>query len=300
VEHAEAFFGYLNRCQFLLQQGLPVSDVLYFYGENVPSFVRLKRDDPAGVLPGYDYDVINLEALVERTSVEDGRILLPDGVRYEALALPPANAYGLQALEQIAMLVDAGARVVGEKPARPIGLSSTPAEEKRFCELADRLWGSSAGGARGKIADVPVRDALETAGVSRDFQYEGAANDADVDYFHRHTSEGEVSACQSGRGRQVDASFRIAGRRRRFGIRQQRGGRRQPSSNRTADDRAARAAMGDSLFVLFRREFRRRRVQRDNRVHVTPLANVPRPWSVAFDPSGAGQPRPSSRNSTTG
>ncbi len=64
---ADGFLDYLSRCQFLLQQGLAVSDVLFFYGENVPSFVRLKRDDPTGVLPGYDYDVINAEALIGRT-----------------------------------------------------------------------------------------------------------------------------------------------------------------------------------------------------------------------------------------
>ena len=113
----------------LLQQGVPASDVLYFYGENVPSFVRLKGDDPAGVLPGYDYDVINAEALIERTRVEEGKIVLPDGTSIEVLVLPAGNSYGLAALEHIAALVDGGARVVGEKPTRPIGLSRTPQEE---------------------------------------------------------------------------------------------------------------------------------------------------------------------------
>src|SRR5690606_5347349 len=79
---ADGFLGYMNRCQFLLQQGLPVSDVLYFYGENVPSFVRLKRDNPARVPDGYDYDVTNLEVLSERAQVEDGRVVLPDGTSY--------------------------------------------------------------------------------------------------------------------------------------------------------------------------------------------------------------------------
>lgn len=69
-DQAGAFIGYMNRCHFLLQQGLPVSDVLHYYGENIPSFVRLKRDDPAGVLPGYDYDVIDTTALLTRTRVD--------------------------------------------------------------------------------------------------------------------------------------------------------------------------------------------------------------------------------------
>jgi hypothetical protein len=50
---SDAFFLYLDRSQFLLQQGHAADDVLYFYGDEVPNFVRLKRDDPAHVLPGY-------------------------------------------------------------------------------------------------------------------------------------------------------------------------------------------------------------------------------------------------------
>ena len=51
------FLDYLNRCQFLLQQGLFVADACYYYGDQVPNFAQLKRSDPAKVLPGYDYDV---------------------------------------------------------------------------------------------------------------------------------------------------------------------------------------------------------------------------------------------------
>ena len=61
---AGQFTLYLNRAQFLLQQGLPVADVLYYYGDNAPNFVRLKRDDPARVLPGFDYDVTSTDGLL--------------------------------------------------------------------------------------------------------------------------------------------------------------------------------------------------------------------------------------------
>ena len=65
-QEAGAFTAYLNRGQFMMQQGEPVADVLYYYGDQVPNFVRLKSDDPAGVLPGYDYDVTDTEALLHR------------------------------------------------------------------------------------------------------------------------------------------------------------------------------------------------------------------------------------------
>ncbi len=70
---AGAFIGYINRSDFLLQQGLPVSDVVYYYGDQVPNFVRLKSSDPAKVLPGYDYDETDDRVLTERMTARGRR-----------------------------------------------------------------------------------------------------------------------------------------------------------------------------------------------------------------------------------
>ena len=72
----------------MLQQGLFVADVCYYYGDHVPNFAQLKRVRPRPVLPGYDYDVITEEALLTRMAVRDGRIVLPDGMSYRVLVLP--------------------------------------------------------------------------------------------------------------------------------------------------------------------------------------------------------------------
>lgn len=186
-DQAEGFLGYLNRCQFLLQQGLPVSDVLYFYGENVPSFVRLKRGNPADVPTGYDYDVTNLEALLERTRVEDGRVVLPDGTSYAVLALPSSGHYGLNALKHVAELATEGARVVGEKPSQPYGLIQDKASLREFHALADRLWND------GLVRDVPVGEALEEMDLGPDFDYAGPdGEETKLDYVHRRTQDAEI------------------------------------------------------------------------------------------------------------
>ena len=85
-----AFFTYLNRVQFLMQQGTAVNDILYFYGDNVPNFVRLKADDPAHVLPGYDYDVTDEDALLHSIHMEGGKLRGPGGV---AWILPKAATW---------------------------------------------------------------------------------------------------------------------------------------------------------------------------------------------------------------
>ena len=95
------FFGYINRCQFMLQQGLFVADACYYYGDHVPNFAQHKRTDPAHVLPGYDYDVITEEALLTRASVQDGRIVLPDGMSYRVLVLRDHQAISLPVLRKV-------------------------------------------------------------------------------------------------------------------------------------------------------------------------------------------------------
>ena len=59
------FLAYIDRCQFMLQQGLFVADACYYYGDHVPNFAQLKRSDPAHVLPGYDYDVVTEEGVAD-------------------------------------------------------------------------------------------------------------------------------------------------------------------------------------------------------------------------------------------
>jgi hypothetical protein len=50
---SKPFFDYINRCQFLLQQGLFFADVCYYYGDHVPNFAQLKKSDPrARFCPG--------------------------------------------------------------------------------------------------------------------------------------------------------------------------------------------------------------------------------------------------------
>src|ERR1019366_2095362 len=75
---AGAFVGYINRVQFLMQQGQPVVDVVYYYGDHVPNFVQLKSSDPAKVLPNYDYDVTDENVLAHRLSVRAGTLALPE------------------------------------------------------------------------------------------------------------------------------------------------------------------------------------------------------------------------------
>ena len=149
AKQAHALVGYLNRCQFLLQQGRFVADVLYYYGNHVPNIARLKKDDPAKVLPQYDYDVINEEVLLQ-ASVREGRVTLPSGMSYRVLVLPNLKGMSLEVARKLRELVAAGATIVGPKPDHTTGRQDD-AELKR---IAGELWDS------GRITSRTAREAV--------------------------------------------------------------------------------------------------------------------------------------------
>jgi hypothetical protein len=192
------FFQYLNRSQFLMQQGLPVSDVLYYYGDNVPNFVRLKRDDPAKILPGYDYDVTDTEALLHRFSFEEGVLSTPEGIRYRALALPASRILPLAVLQFMQRYVEAGGTLIGKRPLRSQGITSA-SDEQAFQLLANHLWrdcetSTSHHIATGKgqlYCTAKAHEALQAMGVPPDLQ-EADTQQPMLDYAHRRTAQADI------------------------------------------------------------------------------------------------------------
>lgn len=218
--YSAPFFSYINRCQFMLQQGLPCADVLYYYGDHVPNFARLKASDPAQVLPGYDYDVITEEALIERTGVRDGKIVLPDGMSYRLLVIPHRDAIALPALEKIKALVAAGATVIGPKPVKAETLQNYPQGDAEIKKTADEIWGDCDGVkvkehafGRGRVfSGETAREVLQADGVPPDCAFD-AAPGADLDYIHRTDNGTEIYfvANRATRAVAVNCTFRVAG-----------------------------------------------------------------------------------------
>jgi hypothetical protein len=116
-----AFIDYLRRIQMLSQSGRICADALYYYGDNIPNIFTNKFSDPAGVLPGYDYDVVDEQTLLS-LKVKDGKVIVPSGLEYRLLALPRNRVLSLDALEKVRSLLHDGATVIGAKPERLVSL----------------------------------------------------------------------------------------------------------------------------------------------------------------------------------
>jgi len=226
-KYADAFFRYMARCQYMMQDGRFVADVLYYYGDHVPNIVRLKEDDPAGALPGFDYDVINEERLMA-LQVQQGWITLPHGMRYRVLVLPDHAVMSLAALKKVYQLVNAGATVIGPRTQRSVSLEQYPAAERELQQLAAALWGATAAGnapsrgslqvGKGRVAwGYTAAEWLAAQGISPDCRFD-AADTLSFGYIHHRWNQDDYYFISSRQPQACTArvSFRVSGRQPEF------------------------------------------------------------------------------------
>ncbi|MDR1859460.1 MAG: hypothetical protein LBR06_00870 [Bacteroidales bacterium] len=148
-EQVPAFVEWNSRVSFMLAQGLFVGDVCYYYGDNVPNQVPFKYIH-SDLGEGYDYDVCNTEVILERMSVRDSMIVLPDGMSYRALVLPQHNAVPEKVIRKVMQMKKEGATVID-------------------------LRNDS----------IVTRDVLQAKGIQPDFSYLSPNPNVILDYIHR-------------------------------------------------------------------------------------------------------------------
>lgn len=207
---------YLNRCQFMLRQAQPVVDVCCYMGDKpYLHWGRAEKWSPNSALSlgkGYTYDLVNTEVLLQRLSVRDGLLTLPEGLQYRLLVLDPEDeTIPPEALAKIAELAKAGATVVlGRKPSRAPGLKDYPACDRNITELANQLWSIGASDNRsfgqGKLLTTNKLDSL--------LAVEKALPDfvGPFDYTHRRDDNLDVYFIAGNGGQQAPCTFRVSGK----------------------------------------------------------------------------------------
>lgn len=136
-EFTRPWHEYLARCQWLLQQGQHVADVLYLSPEGAPNVFPLLDPPPVA----YHYDACTPEALLTRVQVQDGRLVLPHGASYAMLVLPELPRMTPKLLRRIKELVQQGATVLGSPPLKSPSLEGYPRCDDEVARLAAELWG---------------------------------------------------------------------------------------------------------------------------------------------------------------
>lgn len=280
-----AFFDYLNRCQYMLQQGLFVADACYYYGDHVPNYTQLRVSDPARLGAGYDYDVITEDAILTRLSAKDGRLVLPDGMSYRIMVIPSRTEISLPVLRKLKEFSDAGVTIVGPKSKTASGLAGATDADAEVQALAEAIWGA---GGRG-VEHNTGGGVLAVMGIVPDFSFTPISGKPDVNYIHRRTDGAEIYFVAH-RGKEpasIRATFRVSGMAPEIWD-AVTGERRFATDYEVADAVSLPLSFGPcgSAFVVFRE---------DAAAHpATGAPNFPvredrltlaGPWTVHFDPA---------------
>lgn len=137
---ADAYHRYISRCQYILQQGRAVADILYLTPEGAPHVFRpplsaLTEDEFLPDRRGYNFDGCSPGQLY-KASVKDKRIVFPGGATYRVLVLPASETMTIPLLKKIQSLVKEGALVVGIPPLRTPGLMDYPKADQQLQAIA--------------------------------------------------------------------------------------------------------------------------------------------------------------------
>ena len=190
-EQSKAWIDYQRRCCYILKQGQPVRDSCFFIGDDAPQMNYWV--DPS--LPkGYSYDLINSDVICNYLKVKDGKLVLPSGLSYSALVLPPLKTMRPELLEAISNLVKQGAIVVGNMPENSPSLKDYPNCDSSIKLLSTELWGIADESIRqvgkGKVySKMPIADVIKDLGIKKDLSissFEG------INWTHRKFENIEI------------------------------------------------------------------------------------------------------------
>ncbi len=237
-KQSKDFISYLGRCSYMLQQGLFVADVLYYYSDDVPNFVFLKEELPE-LNFGYDWDKCSKDVILNRVSVRDGKIVLPDGMSYSVMMLGPEKGIDLNVLRKLEQLVKDGMTLIGPRPTEVTGLTGFPKSDQELNEITNKLWGKTDGKTntensygKGRIIwGKDVNQVLADMNVQPDLQFKGTHPKTALDFIHRTTNDQEIYFVSNRFGQmkyndfeyrylttlpdryeQVECSFRVTGK----------------------------------------------------------------------------------------
>lgn len=325
-EQSPAFFTFISRCSYMLQQGNFAADVCFYLGEEPPALAPPKYIVP-GLGSGYDCDYCNVELLLKRMAVKDGRIVLPDGMSYRLLVLQncispvpeiarrvgsyqslavspiPSKAMSVEAIKKLRELVHDGATIIGAPPDKASGLKDYPNSDAEVQRIAAELWSDLDGTNRtersfGKgrvIWGKTPRQVLLADSVKPDCTYVGQLEHPDdFDYIHRTSTDAEIYYVINRKNQSAtqNFTFRVTGRQPEI-FDPVGGGTRPADAFRQADGCTTLPLEFDrfgSYFVVFRKPIAKETAGKaeSNFPKLTPVQNLTVPWNVAFDPAWGG------------
>jgi hypothetical protein len=226
-DKSATWLKYVARAQNMLRQGLFVGDLLYFTGEDspqvAPPLAQLLPPPP----PGYDWDTVDAGAIQTRVKIENGRIVLPDGMSYRVLVLRDNTKLSLPLLRKIRDLVNEGMTlVVNSKPEQAPSLTNYPNCDTEVRRTVAEVWGDLNGTTvterafgKGRVFWVKdMRAVLDKLAIKPDFEFTAKTADAPIHWIHRQAGDADIYFLATRRRKAEDlvCTFRVNGKQPEF------------------------------------------------------------------------------------
>jgi len=307
-EMSKAWNDYLARCQYILQKGLFVADVCYLDVEVSPRRAPYGGELHPSLPTGYDYDICPAEVL-SRMTVNKGRIVLPDGMSYGLLVLPPTKRITPETLIKVRDLVKAGATVVAStRPNQSPSLQDYPACDQKVQQIAQELFGDgelpvNTGLVQRELGDGRVlltqnmSAALDAIDIKPDIEFANVTPQAPLRWIHRKVDETEIYfiSNQARSNVQFDCLFRVEGCKPEL-WHPETGRNYSLPDYREEGDRIRlplRLGPAESVFIVFRESAEGPPpIRGKNWTEFKPLIDIAGPWHVTFHTQQGGPASP--------
>jgi len=218
--HISGWTTFQARVQYLLQQGKPVSDILYLVGDRMPQY---QPETPLyEVPPGIKAQLGNRDVLARAALTEKNSILLNGDQVFQILVLPDDSVMDLVTLQQIARLVDNGATLFGPPPSTTLSLDKKDEQTAALRDLAVEIWGDA--GMNQKIDHTygkgraiwggSLVSLIRELDIQPDFEW-ASGDSAKLIYIHKKTETADIYYVTNQEDRTVgtECIFRIAGKK---------------------------------------------------------------------------------------
>jgi hypothetical protein len=178
------WFKYMARGQYLLRQGVPVSDLLVFVGDGSPNSVYLRNDFEPEIPAGTNFDNVNADVLINRITIKNRKLVLPEGTEYHALVLKNCENLSLKTLQRIHEIAEKGVPVIGQKPQKLLGYLSSEEDLQIFSKLVEEIWSKPT-----THSDFNWETIFKKEGILPDFAISGRK---EINFIHRRLPGADI------------------------------------------------------------------------------------------------------------
>lgn len=211
AEMSKPWVDYISSTSYLLNQGSPVADILYFTGCESP-VTGIWGDSEFDVPRGYDFDLVSADGLLSQISAANGRLKSAQG-DYAILYLGGnSQLLTVEVLKKLKSLAQAGAKIYG---AKPTGSPTLGDDEDEFHTLVSGLWSMS------NVTEADsISSAINAAALKQDWKFTSNGEELnsalvlepELRCIHRKTEVGDVYFVSNAKSRTIEfeAEFSVA------------------------------------------------------------------------------------------